>query len=407
MTYEEKRALLMKDGGILLGQKKTAGANAKMTEVEALDAEHNAEIQKLADAQAKADELKNAELTAQANAAALEEIKTIDLQMQAKDIKIQEVKEVMSNEPKIYNADSVEYREAFLRKLQGTMTETDKMVMAGVTTTQAGDAIPTQTVNKIIEKMTKLAPMIGEIDLQNIPGYVKFPVESTVNAAGLHTENAAVEPAVDTLTYVSLGGYEIVKVLQISATVEAMTIDAFESWVVSNLARSLADVIENYIINGTGQSQPKGIDFAETWTDGTNAVDWATNTTLADVDLTEQISYLPARCYGNAKWLLNPKTLWQKVMPIRDDGKYKIVTELPGGQYAIHGYPVLLSDKVADNDIFFGDFFAGVKANFARPITIASSAEAGFTTYSTLYRGACLYDNTTVAGNIIKSAPVL
>ena len=159
MTYEEKRAALMDDVRVLLGQKKTAGANAKMTEVEALDAEHNAEIQKLADAQAKADELKNAELTAQANAAAMEEIKTIDLQMQAKQIEIQEVKETMSNEAKLYNVDDAEYRMAFLRKLQGTMTEADKMVMAGVTTTQAGDAIPTQTVNKIIEQMTKLAPM--------------------------------------------------------------------------------------------------------------------------------------------------------------------------------------------------------------------------------------------------------
>ena len=205
MTYEEKRAALMDDVRVLLGQKKTAGANAKMTEVEALDAEHNAEIQKLADAQAKADELKNAELTAQANAAATEEIKTIDLQMQAKQIEIQEVKETMSNEAKLYNVDDAEYRMAFLRKLQGTMTEADKMVMAGVTTTQAGDAIPTQTVNKIIEQMTKLAPMIGEIDLQNIPGYVKFPIESTVNAAELHTENALITPKVDTVTYVSLG----------------------------------------------------------------------------------------------------------------------------------------------------------------------------------------------------------
>lgn len=407
MTYEEKRAALMDDVRVLLGQKKTAGANAKMAEVETLDAEHDLEMKKLADAQAKADELKNAELTAQANAAALEEIKTIDLQMQAKQIEIQEVKETMSNEVKLYNVDDAEYRMAFLRKLQGTMTEADKMVMAGVTTTQAGDAIPTQTVNKIIEQMTKLAPMIGEIDLQNIPGYLKFPVEGTVNAAEIHTENGLITPKVDTVTYVSLGGFEIVKVLQISATVEAMSIDAFESWVVSNLSRSMADVIENYIINGDGDGEPKGIDYAETWVDGTNAVDWATNTTLADVDLTEQISYLPARCYGNAKWLLNPKTLWQKVMPIRDDGKYKIVTELGNGQYAIHGYPVLLSDKVADNDIFFGDFYAGVKANFARPITIASSEQAGFMTNSTMYRGACLYDNTTVTGCIIKSAPTL
>lgn len=388
MDYTQQKDKLKLEIKNLLDDKQVNEANKKMDELESLEM-----------AYAK-------EMTAAANMAAFQMPEYVDLKAKDCKIQIERKEDTMSNELKIFSVDSAEYRMAWIKNLQGKELSTDEMVAMDSGSSSAGAVIPTVTQNKIIEKMIKLAPMIGEVDLMQIPGYVKIPVESTVNDAALHTENAAITASGDTLTYISLAGFEICKTLQISATVQTMSIDAFEDWITSNIARSMANPIENYIINGTGSSQPKGADAAETWTDGTNAVQWASSSKLADADITELISLLPARYDANAKFLINKKTFWQQVMPIRDDSKYKIVTETADG-YLIHGYPVLHSDKVADNVFFLADWKEAIKANLSRPINIESDKSAGFTSNSIIWRGDCIFDCAPVPGSIVKSAATI
>lgn len=102
------------------------------------------------------------------------------------------------------------------------------------------EVIPTQTANEIISKVKTLAPMLNEVTLLHVKGAVKFAIEGTNNAAAIHTENASITAAADTLTTVSLSGYEIVKLVQISDTVMTMSITAFESWIVNMLAEAIA-----------------------------------------------------------------------------------------------------------------------------------------------------------------------
>ena len=388
MDYTQQKDKLKLEIKNLLDDKQVDEANNKMDELEALE-------------KASAEEM-----TAAANLAAFQMPKYIDFKEKDCKIQIERKEDTMSNELKTFSADSAEYRMAWIKNLQGKELSADEMVAMDSGSSSAGAAIPTVTQNKIIEKMIKLAPMIGEVDLMQIPGYVRIPIESTVNDAALHVENAVITAAGDTLTSISLAGFEICKTLQISATVQTMSIDVFEDWITSNIARSMANPIENYIINGTGTSQPKGADAAEIWTDGANAVQWASSSKLADADITELISLLPARYDANAKFLINKKTFWQQVMPIRDDSKFKIVTETANG-YLIHGYPVLFSDKIADNVFFLADWREGIKANLARPINIESDKSAGFTSNSVIWRGDCIFDCTPVSGAIVKSAATI
>ena len=51
--------------------------------------------------------------------------------------------------------------------------------------------------------------MLNEVTLLQVKGAVKFVVEGTNNDAAIHTENAAITPAADTLTTVTLSGYEL------------------------------------------------------------------------------------------------------------------------------------------------------------------------------------------------------
>lgn len=158
-----------------------------------------------------------------------------------------------------YTRDSQEYRSLWLRALQGAQLTAEERASLTSDTSEAGYAIPTITENRIFENLVQVAPLIGEIELLHIPGNVAIVFEDTVNDATIHTENAAMTPANDTIGRIMLTGFEMCKILTISAKMSMMSIDAFESWIVSNLSRKLAERIENFIVNGTGTNQPKGI----------------------------------------------------------------------------------------------------------------------------------------------------
>lgn len=309
-----------------------------------------------------------------------------------------------------------EYRTAFLHSLMGhTLTDAETRAMNEANailetrlTTGSGSAaaaVPTSTANEIVRQLAQTAPIIDDITLFNIPGNMTIAVESATTTTGaLHTEasSTAISDASDVLTAVSLGGYEIVKILSISAAVRAMSIDAFESWLVDNLTDGVAYQVENLIFNGTGSSQPQGFEYAATWTANTNGVQWAA-TTPTYAEICKLVSLLPGVYDRRAKFYMNKKTLWAKIMPIRDDSKAPIVKS-DGGQYYIMGYPVALSDKVSDNVMYLADAKM-YYANFSAPITVESSKDSNFRKNMVDYRGAAVFDGkVAVAAAFVKGA---
>lgn len=296
-------------------------------------------------------------------------------------------------EERIFTVDTKEYRDAWLKRLMGK--ELNEVEKRSVAATNVAGAIPTMTYDTIFDKIVQTAPLLNEVTLLRVAGNVNFAVEGTNNAAAIHTENGEVTPAADTLVTVSLGGYEIVKIVRISATVQTMSINAFETWLTDMLAEAVAIVIENYIINGSGSSEPKGVAQAQTWTDGTNGVDWA-STKPTYAELVELVSYLPGGFARGAKFLMNHKTFWGDVQAIRDDGKAPIVKEDAGG-YRIMGFPVIFSDYVADGDIYLGNF-KKIVANLSQDIKVDSSAASGFVYNAIDYRGAAIFDCDVAIG---------
>ena len=295
-----------------------------------------------------------------------------------------DVKDMNNN---IITVESPEYRNAFLKKLMGkNLDETEQRSIAAV---NVAGAIPTETYNQIISKIKQTAPLLDEVTLLNVAGNVNFAVEGTNNAAALHTENGESTPKADTLVTVSLAGYEIVKIVRISATVQNMTIGSFESWLVEQLAEAVARVIENYMINGTGDNQPKGIN-AITYVANTNGVQFATANKPTYAELCKIVSLLPGGYARNAKWLINHKTFWGNVQAIRDDGKAPIVAN-DNGTYRIMGFPVLFSDYVADGSMYLGDF-KKVVANLSQDIKVDKSTESGFIYNAVDYRGTATFD---------------
>lgn len=289
-----------------------------------------------------------------------------------------------------------EYRSAWLKRIRRLpLNEAEQRAYSNATG-NGNEVIPTQTANQIISKMKQLAPMLGEITLLHVAGAVRFAVEGTNNSAEIHNENTAITAASDTLTTVSLSGYEIVKLVQISDTVKTMSIAAFESWIVNMLAESLARKAEDLIFNGTGLGQPKGIDKANTW-DASNSVTVTASGSLTAANVQTLIGLLNSGYDRNAKFAMRKRTLFTDFMPLMDSSKNHIVT-VQGNSYFIYGYPVLLSDYVKEHEAYLGDY-QKVIGNLSESITVRSAYDIDTNSYK--YSGVTVFDCAPAIGEAV------
>ncbi len=282
-----------------------------------------------------------------------------------------------------------EYRSAWLKVAKGDkLNETEQRTYDNeINLGDAAAAIPEITQNAIIRKIKLLAPLLDEVTLLSVAGNVKFAVEGTVGDGALHTENAAITPATDSLVTVSLTGYEMVKLIRISAAVKTMSVGAFENWIVDQLSEAIARIIEYYMIKGDGTDEPKGVD-ALTYVDETNGVQWAANNKPTAAELIELVGYLKGGYHKNAKFLINHSTFWNHIYSLRDDSKFPIVQQ-DGEGWRLLGRPVLFSDYVTDDDIFFGDF-KKVVANLGERVQIESQRNVQYNSFD--YLGSALFD---------------
>lgn len=287
---------------------------------------------------------------------------------------------------------SQEYRNAFLKMLQGKqLTETEKRDYDSGANS-AGAVIPTQTANMIFDNMTKIAPMLNEIMLMRVPGNLRIAVQGTRNAAGVHVENALVNPlAADTLATVTLAGFEFIKIVRISQTVQTMAVSAFESWLTKVIAEDLAVAIDNEILNGSNVTG--NISAAQVWVNGTNQITYVPANGLTYADLTNLIALLPSAFDANAKFVMRKSTFYTQVLGMTDaNGKPIVVQDVAaGGRYSILGYPVLIDDNVTANEAYLGDF-KQVVGNLSSDIRIDRSTESGFLNNSVDFRGTAIFD---------------
>ena len=325
-------------------------------------------------------------------AAAAEEARKCDeaAQMSGKPI-IEEKTEVKHME-----RNSVEYRDLWIKNLQGRLNEEEARAYAAA---DANNAVPTLVSDKMFEKMKKLAPMLSEITLLRVAGNVKFATEGVRNTAVKHTENSAMTAAADTIVNVTLGGFEFMKVIQISRTAALMSVNAFEDWLVEMLAGDIARAIDDYIINDA----TNGI-AALTYTTGTNQILDTATTGYKYADICDLIALLPAAYDAEAKFLTNKKTLYGQIAQIVDSAKRPIFVPdtVNGIGGTLMGYPVVVDDYVttANGAVYLGKW-TDVVGNLPEDIHVDRDESAGFTANAIVYRGISVFDSKPAKGDAI------
>jgi len=290
-----------------------------------------------------------------------------------------------------YEVSSPEYRDAFLRNLQGKELNAEER--AAVTATAA---IPTQTMNEIVHKL-ELNPLIAAVDVTNIPGYVTYPVESSVAEAAWVAMGTAAEDSADTLSSITLGAYKLIKTVEITADVEAMAVDAFEAWLVARLVNKIEKALDAGIINGLGTTQATGILTSKTEADLTfsrGGITW------------KQLTAIPGKIGGQylngASFVMSPDLFFGKVLGMSDSAGNRVAVLDPQGpaRYNVLGFPCIIDGNITSEDILFGDLKA-YKLNFAKAIEVKKSEEAAFRTGSAVYRAMTLADGKLADLNAI------
>lgn len=305
---------------------------------------------------------------------------------------------------------STEYRNAFYKTLLGHKLNefetaafnralTEQRADAYSTTSDVAAVIPTTTLNEVISKARTMGGILPACRGFNIPTKVLVPVGTPTAKAAWNTEGAAVESAEPSVTYISFGAFEIIKVFSISAAVKRMSVSAFEAYLAEELASCVMACLADGVINGQGTTEGTGLLDGIVWvtTPGTtrNAVTYTGGSSDA-VDFDDLITTvgLLKRGYANgAKWAMNNKTLYGQIYSLLDGlGKPVFVQDLQSEKIGkILGFEVVIDDNLADDVILFGNFnYMGY--NLPEGIMVEVSTQSSFKSGRIDYRAMAIAD---------------
>lgn len=309
---------------------------------------------------------------------------------------IRKFEEPAKEETKMFELDSKEYRSAFLKKLQGKPLTAEER-----TAVTATAAIPTETMNQIVHKLEE-NPLIAAVDLTHIPGYVSYPAEDTINDAAWVAMGTAATDSADTLAAVNLGAYKLIKTVEIGADVSAMSIDAFEEWLVARLANKIEKAVDAGILNGGGSTSGECLGIK---TSKTTADYKYTKAAMTWKDICAIIGKLPGQYHNGASFVLPPALFFGEVLGMTDSTGNRVVVNDPQEprKYNVLGFPCIVDGNAATDEVYFGDLKA-YKFNFAKDPEVKSSEDAEFRKGSNVWRAMALADGKLADQNAIIRA---
>jgi HK97 family phage major capsid protein len=200
---------------------------------------------------------------------------------------------------------------------------------------------------------------------------------------------------------VALTGYELAKLFSLSTATAAMSIGAFEEYLVQELGRAMRDALSTAIISGDGVGEPTGIIPGIVWGAG-NSVSYVDIPEIGD--LTKAMRLLPSNYRQNAVWSCNSAYFYDVLAPLADANGHPIFSRdlSSGAPLSLLGKPVIIDDFMSDNTLLFADP-AYYFLNFSSHIAITKSTEAGFAYGTVLYRSMAVVDGKPVAtGAFVK-----
>ena len=280
---------------------------------------------------------------------------------------------------KMFGIESVEYRDAWVKKLIGRdLSEEERSALSA-----AANVIPKMTVDAVWDRLVKPAELLGKVDVTQFPNYVRYPVATTNNAATSGAVGTTITESSDVIGYVDLVPNEYVKLLTVGADIEHMAVPAVHDWIVDNLVGQIRYAINKDILVGSGSNALKGIK------ESVNASATAIPGTVTKASILDIMAALPGQYQQDAIWIMTPKMFYGNIIALSDLQAYTITNEF-GTKLFGHDVVLMTEAEISSKEtIFYGDPKA-YKVNIFKPIEVKAFETATTTNFQ--FRGACLAD---------------
>lgn len=287
--------------------------------------------------------------------------------------KIEEVKDVVA--PK--------YEDVFAKILMGReLDPQDKVAYEKVNnvayTHQVANQpilIPETTMKGILELVEKEHPFYGEVPKLNVRGLFTIKQHTGVvsGKASFVDEGTPAEAAENSYAEITLSGFELAKLVDISWKLDAMSVEEFLPHIQRLIATEVGDALGYAIFNGTGTKEPKGVLNVLAGQAGTPQV--VTTAEVTYEDITNLRSKIASKFSTGAKFYATSATIWGMLANVLDGNNRPIFIRevVDGGVGTIFGIPVVEDDGVPAGEIVLGNPSAGMVQNTNAPFTIQSA----------------------------------
>lgn len=215
---------------------------------------------------------------------------------------------------------SMQYRRAFMDYVvRGTAIPTEYRANAVSKTTDVGAVIPTTVLNQIVEKLESTGMILALVTRTAYKGGVGIPVSTVKPVATWVNEGAGSDKQKHGVTkegMITFAYHKLRCAVAVSLEVDNMAMSAFETMLINNIVEAMTKALEQSIISGSGEGQPKGI-ITETPAAG-QEIETAKP---AYADLVKAEAALPQAYEAGAKWCMSKKTFMGYVGMTDENGQ--------------------------------------------------------------------------------------
>ncbi len=272
------------------------------------------------------------------------------------------------------------YKTAWLNYTRGaplTDEQTSILQSVGRTNATTGDGlfVPTTISDEIISLMIEQHPIIGDVKNLRVKGNFTINIHT-----GIVSGDADVIPVGTCLTgeqntfvSVTLGGFQYGKLVEIPYAMRAMSIDAYESYLRSEIAARLGHAVARDIVYGNGTDRITGIVPKLLAESGTPQVVPYTEGSLSYDDIVAAMA-ASSKPAGTRNIYVNEETFWRELMTIKDTiGRPIFINDPATGRInSTFGVAVKIESAMQENDILAGKPDVGYVLNWNQEITVGA-----------------------------------
>lgn len=294
---------------------------------------------------------------------------TINAIMSAKDLEARDYQQ--TGEEKSVEETETRAFEAYIR---GQVNET-RVGEQNLTMGNNGAVIPVTIANKIINTVKDISTVLSRATMYNVKGTLKIPVWGNANSThnisvGYQEEFTELTADTGKFTSIDLGGYLAGALSLIGKSVINNAQVDIVSFIVTEMAKKIAEFLEHELLVGTGSNAAQGIAVG-----CTNIKTTATASAITADELIELQAKVKQAYQGNAIWIMSQNT-FTAIKKLKDgEGNYLLQTDFTKEfPYRLLGKPVEVSDNMPDiatgnKTIIYGDM-TGLSVNMREDISI-------------------------------------